>query len=206
MPHNKLFKYMLMVVLATIVSACATSPLTRSQGEAELLANQTPIISSRTSADERYDPTSELMYEVLTGELSGKLGDLEGSKEAYGRASELTDDPHVIERAMRIAIFAKDWPQALKVAYRWSDVLEGNIEAQQVLGILYLRKGDVDSSAKYFSNVMDAAAESPSQGYSIVAATLARVEDVDDSLELMRRLVAKNFTNPYGHCHMPTWP
>ena len=198
MLHNKLFKYMLMVVFATIVSACATSPSTRSQGEAEPLANQTPI-SRHAATDERYDPTSELMYEVLTGELFGKLGNLEESKHSYGRASELTDDPHVIERAMRIAIFAKDWPQALKIAHRWSDVLDGNIEAQQVLGVLYLRKGDVDSSAKYFSHVMEAAADSPSQGYSIVAATLARVEDVDNSLELMRRLVAKNFTNPYGH-------
>ena len=68
-----------------------------------------------------------------------------------------------------------------------------------MLGVLYLRQGDVDSAETYFSKVMDAAQDSPSQGYSIVASTLSRIEDVDISLELMDRLVAKNFTNPYGH-------
>ncbi len=197
MPQKNICKYMLIVVLATIISGCATAPSSSRQGSAEeALTDKTPINASN---DARYDDTSELMYEVLTGELSGKLGDLEGSKQSYSRASALSDDPKIIERAMRIAIFAKDWPLALKIAHRWSDVLNGNIEAQQVLGVLYLRQGDVDSSVKYFSNVMDAASESPSQGYSIIAATLARVENVEDSLELMDRLVVKNFSNPYGH-------
>ena len=197
MPQDNFCKYMLIVVLATIISGCATAPSSSRQGGAEeALTDQ---IAIKTTDDARYDDISELMYEVLTGELSGKLGDLEGSKQSYSRASELSDDPKVIERAMRIAIFAKDWPLALKIAHRWSDVLDGNIEAQQVLGVLYLRQGDVDSSVKYFSNVMDAASESPSQGYSIIAATLARVENVEDSLELMDRLVVRNFSNPYGH-------
>jgi tetratricopeptide (TPR) repeat protein len=198
MPQDNIRKYMLIVVLTTIISGCATGPSSTRQDEIEpAMSNHTLIKTDANNA--RYDDISELMYEVLTGELAGKLGDLEGSKQAYSRASELSDDPKVIERAMRIAIFAKDWPLALKIAHRWSDSLNGNIEAQQVLGILYLRQGDVDSSAKHFSAVMDAAADSPSQGYSIVAATLARVDDVETSIELMHRLVAKNFTNPYGH-------
>lgn len=198
MPQDNICKYMLIVVLATIISGCANVPSTSGQGGSEESIRDQAAINT-TANDARYDDISELMYEVLTGELSGKLGDLEGSKQAYSRASELSDNPQVIERAMRIAIFAKDWPLALKIAHRWSDALDGNIEAQQVLGVLYLRQGDVDSSAKYFSAVMDAAADSLSQGYSIVAATLARVEDVDVSLKLMDRLVAKNFANPYGH-------
>jgi tetratricopeptide (TPR) repeat protein len=198
MPQDNFSKYMQIAVLATIISGCATAPSSPGSGETEDSYSDQPAISSSTN-DARYDDISDVMYEVLTGELSDKLGDLEGSKQAYSRASELSDNPQVIERAMRIAIFAKDWPLALKIAHRWSDVLDGNIEAQQVLGVLYLRQGDVDSSAKYFSKVMDAAESSPSQGYSIVAATLARVEDVDTSIELMNRLVAKNFSNPYGH-------
>lgn len=198
MPQDNIHKYMLIVVLTTIISGCATGPSSTRQDEAEPAISNHTLIKTDAN-DARYDDISELMYEVLTGELAGKLGDLEGSKQAYSRASELSDDPKVIERAMRIAIFAKDWPLALKIAHRWSDSLDGNIEAQQVLGILYLRQGDVDSSAKHFSAVMDAAADSPSQGYSIVAATLARVDEVETSIELMDRLVAKNFTNPYGH-------
>lgn len=197
MPQLNFSKYMLILVLAAIVSACAISPSSQVQGDAEPVSSQTSINS--VIAEERYEPISELMYEVLTGELAGKLGDLESSKQAYSRASVLTDDQQVIERAMRIAIFAKDWPLALELAHRWSDVLDSDIKAQQVLGILYLRQGDIDSSMTYFGQVMDAAADSPSQGYSIIGSTLVRVENVDNSLKLMGRLVSKNFTNPYGH-------
>ena len=190
------YKNILIAVLALLVSACATSPSGTRQSEVEPV--QEPVQVNR-QADERYEPVSELMYEVMAGELLGKMGGLEESKEFYSRASKLSDDPEIIERAMRIAIFAKDWPLAIEIAHRWSEVLDGNIEAQQVLGILYLRQGDVDSSEIYFSNVMDAAADSPSSGYSIIASTLSRVEETDNSLELMERLVAKNFANPYGH-------
>ena len=197
MPENTIHKYILIVVFASLVTGCATSPSKTDQVDEQALVDQAVI--AEPVENERYDELSDIMYEVITGELSGKLGDLELSKQAYSRASELTDDPAIIERAMRIAIFAKDWPLALQIAHRWSDALNGNIEAQQVLGVLYLRQGDVDSATTYFSKVMDAASDSPSQGYSIVAATLSRVEDVEISLQLMERLVAKNFTNPYGH-------
>ncbi len=197
MPENNIHKYIQIVVLAVLLTACATSPSKKQPVDEDMHVEQAVIADP--DASERYDDFSALMYEVMTGELTGKLGDLEASKQSYSRASQLSDDPAIIERAMRIAIFAKDWPLALEIAHRWSDALNGNIEAQQVLGVLYLRQGDVDSAEIYFTKVMEAAEDSPSQGYSIVAATLSRIEDVDISLELMDRLVAKNFTNPYGH-------
>ena len=193
-------KYMpclLIMLLLVVLSACATSPSTPRQMEMETITDH--VFLRGASSDQRYDEISELMYVVLAGELSGKLGDLPASKIFYGRASELTDDAEVIERAMRIAIFAKDWPLALAIAHRWSKALNDSIQTQQVLGVLYLRQGDIDTSARYFDKVMAVAADSPSQGYGIVAATLAPIEDVESSLKLMRRLVAKNFTNPYGH-------
>lgn len=190
---------MLIVVLTTMIAACSSFPSKNDQSDLVEEQNTVPELKTEPLNEERYEELSSIMYEVMTGELSGKLGDLESSKEAYSRASDLTEDPVIIERAMRIAIFAKDWPLALKIAHKWSDALNGNIEAQQVLGVLYIRQGDVESAVTHFSRVMDAAKDSPSQGYSIVAATLSRVEDVETSLKLMDRLVAKNFTNPYGH-------
>lgn len=192
------FKPFPLFLIAALVSGCtATGPTKNPNEEGELVAPAE--VNSSITPDASVDSVSDLMFEVLSGELAGKLGDLDSSKEFYNRAAELTDDPEVIERAMRIAIFAKDWPLAIKSAHRWSDVLDGNLESQQVLGVLYLRTGNLDSAETHFSNVMAAAVDSPSQGFSIVVATLARVEDVDNSLALMERLVNKRFDNPYGH-------
>jgi tetratricopeptide (TPR) repeat protein len=180
------------------VASCASIvPPKNSDENGELVAPAE--VNSSISSDTATDSVSDLMFEVLSGELAGKLGDLDASKEFYSRAAELTDDPDVVERAMRIAIFAKDWPLAIKNAHRWSEVLNDNLESQQVLGVLYLRNGDIDAAETHFSNVMTAAADSPSQGFSIISSTLARIEDVDSSLALMDRLVTKRFDNPYGH-------
>lgn len=196
MPQLRFATFSLAGIVAILLSACATVPSPESEPEGvETVETETakpgPAVES--------DPFSELMFEVMAGEMAGKLGDMQAAKEFYSRAAEITDDPDVIERAMRIAIFAKDWPLALKAAHRWSEVQDDNLEAQQVLGILYLRQGDLDSAEKYFSKVMDAAADSPSKGYTIIASTLVRVDEVDKSLQLMERLVARNFDNPYGH-------
>ena len=198
MPYSRLFTYLFSVAVAIVLSACATTTSIDTDGQDVEEVNTAEKLDTRP-IEETSDPLSDLMYEVLAGELAGKLGDLETSKQFYSRAARLTDDPDVIERAMRIAIFAKDWPLALEVAHRWSDVQNNNLEAQQVLGVLYLRQGDLDSSAKYFAKVMEAAEDSPSKGYSIIASTLVRVDEVEKSLELMERLVAIHFDNPYGH-------
>ena len=197
LPKNFL-KFLQLLSLVALFSGCATTTVLDSEtdSETDLLAEE-PL--AETKIDPSVDAVSDLMFEVLAGEISGKLGDLTASKQFYSRAAELTDDPKVIERAMRIAIFAKDWPLALQAAHRWSAVQNDNLEAQQVLGVLYLRNGDLDSAELHFSKVMEAAADSPTHGFGIVAATLAKVEDVDMSLDLMERLVAKHFDNPYGH-------
>ena len=192
------FKPFSLFLMAALVAGCtATAPTKNPNEEGELVAPAE--VNSSITPDASVDSVSDLMFEVLSGELAGKLGDLDSSKEFYSRAAELTDDPEVIERAMRIAIFAKDWPLSIKSAHRWSEVLEDNVESQQVLGVLYLRTGDLDAAETHFTNVMNAASSSPSQGFNIVVSTLARIEDVDSSLSLMERLVNKRFDNPYGH-------
>ena len=197
MHYLRPFTYLLAIALAIVLSACATTTSIESDGQDIERVTTSEDIVTRPAVES--DPLSDLMYEVLAGELAGKLGDLETSKQFYSRAAQLTEDADVIERAMRIAIFAKDWPLALEAAHRWSEVQDNNLEAQQVLGVLYLRQGDLDSSAKHFAKVMEAAADSPSKGYSIIASTLVRVDEVEKSLALMERLVAIHFDNPYGH-------
>jgi tetratricopeptide (TPR) repeat protein len=194
--HNPHSKYLIAgVLLTTLVSGCTSFSTYKGEDE-QALTDQANI---KSQDETRYAQTSDLMFDVMAGEMSGKLGDLETSKKYYTHAAELTDDPDIIERAMRIAIFAKDWPQALKAAHRWADVQPGNIEAQQVLGILYLRAGDIDKAELHFGRVMDAASDSPGKGYSMVTSTLMRVDDEENALKVMDRLVARNFDNAYGH-------
>ena len=184
-------------LLVLSLASCATNPNAGYSYAAEPARKDESVIVA--ADDSAYQTTSELMYEIMVGELAGKLGDLEQSKRHYALALEQTDDPDIIERVMRVAIFAKDWSLALHAAKRWAQVQPERIEAQQVLGVLHLRTNNIDAAEASFLQVMNAASDSPRQGFSIVINTLSQVHDVQNSLTLMGRLVAHYYTNPYGH-------
>ncbi len=156
-------------------------------------------IQIREPHPEKYDAQSELMYEILVGELSGQFGDVGQALEHYVNAAQLTDDPAVAERATRIAMFAKDWASGLKAASRWSELVGDNLEISQILGVLELRSGNIEEAVPHFEKIMLAADDSPAKGYSIIGAVLAREPDSDSSLKLLEKLVHKHFENPYGH-------
>jgi tetratricopeptide (TPR) repeat protein len=156
-------------------------------------------IQIRKPQSEKYDAQSELMYEVLVGELSGQFGDVGQALEHYVNAAQLSDDPLVAERATRIAMFSKDWPAGITAASRWSELIGESLEISQILGVLELRSGNVDGAVPHFEKIMLAADDSPAKGYSIIGAVLTREPDSESSLKLLQILVNKNFENPYGH-------
>ena len=182
------------ILLAFGLASCSSLP--DSSGGLHSSDNSIQI---RKPQSEKYDAQSELMYEVLVGELSGQFGDVGQALEHYGNAAQLTDDPSVAERATRIAMFAKDWPAGIKAATRWSELVGENLEISQILGVLELRSGNIDGAVPHFEKIMLAADDSPAKGYSIIGAVLAREPDSESSLKLLEKLVNKHFENPYGH-------
>ena len=184
------------ILLAFGLASC--SSIQDGSGDGEVPSSDNSI-QIRKSQSEKYDAQSELMYEVLVGELSGQFGDVDRALEHYVNAAQLSDDPAVAERATRIAMFAKDWPAGIKAASRWSELVGENLEISQILGVLELRSGNVDGAVPHFEKIMLAADDSPAKGYSIIGAVLAREPDSESSLNLLEILVNKNFENPYGH-------
>ena len=194
---NHCYHALLASLFTILLASCASNP-NKSYSYAAEPARSDAI--KLAPADElAYQSTSQLMYQIMVGELAGKLGDLDTSKHHYALALQTTDDPDIIERAMRVAIFSKDWSLALHAAKRWAQVQPERIEAQQVLGILHLRTNNIDAAEANFLRVMNSASDSPRQGFSIVINTLSQVTDVKNSLALMDRLVAHYYTNAYGH-------
>lgn len=186
------------LILAAILLAFGLASCSSMQGGSGTQSADDSI-QIRKPQSEKYDAQSELMYEVLVGELSGQFGDVGQALEHYVNAAQLTDDPSVAERATRIAMFAKDWPAGIKAATRWSELTGENLEISQILGVLELRSGNIDGAVPHFEKIMLAADDSPAKGYSIIGAVLAREPDSESSLKLLEILVNKHFENPYGH-------
>ncbi len=186
--------YLIAILLAFGLVSCSSM-----QGGAGETLSSADSIQIREPHPEKYSAQSELMYEVLVGELSGQYGEVDLALEHYVNAAQLTDDPSVAERATRIAMFAKNWPAGIQAATRWSELVGENLEISQILGVLELRSGNIDAAVPHFEKIMLAADDSPAKGYSIIGAVLSREPDSESSLKLLEILVNKNFENPYGH-------
>ena len=185
-----------MLVSGLILSGC-TSLQTGDHGKAPADPMQTLEVSK--TPDSEYRVHSDLMYEILLGELSGQFIDVDHALEHYVRAAHLSDDPAVAERATRIAMVTKDWETGLDAAYRWSELAGDSLKISQILGVLELRSGNLDQAAVNFEKIMLFAQDSPAKGYSIIGAVLAREPDTAQAVLLLERLVEKFPENPYGH-------
>lgn len=186
-------------LLAVVSSLGGCVSLNMDSTGGERLAHPDEYLVIRDIQASKYNAQSDLLYEVLAGELAGQFENTEQALKHYIHAAELTDDPAVAARATRIAMFAKDWAAGLSAANRWSELAGENLEISQILGVLELRNGNVDGALPHFEKIMLIAQDSPAKGFSIISAVLVREPDSEASIQLLEKLVHKHFENSYGH-------
>ena len=200
MPHLTCLKHLphlpILLIVVSCIAGCAGGPGARGYSGDERLEQDLNI---RAQAEVLDDTRADVIYQLLVAELAGKRGQTELAREYFARAAELTDYVDVLERAMRIAIHAKDWPLALKTTHRWAQKQGFNSENRQVLGLLYIRTGDIDAAEEQFLALIQEAQATVNNVYSLIANTLRQVDEKERSLILMDRLVKQDFTNAKAH-------
>ncbi len=195
MQRTTLFDRMIRIVTAlaavVIMAGCA--------GIRSETANAAPqeIPPSRPSSEPTLDP--ELMYQLMAGELAGQFGDLPNSVAHYNEAARLSDDPRVAERAARIAVYAEDDENALYAANRWVELSPANLEARQMVGVLYVRHGEPEAAMPHFDYLIRHAPDSGNDGFMLIGATLAQEKETEAALEAMRMLVDRHPDEAMAH-------
>ncbi|MCG5508842.1 tetratricopeptide repeat protein [Ectothiorhodospira lacustris] len=134
---------------------------------------------------------SDLLYELLVGEIAGHQGELQVAVEHYLRAAQRTRNPEVAERATRIALFAGDPAAALPGAERWLALEPENLEARQILAALLVNEGRPDAAAPHLLTVLERVEAVEGDGYGLLVNMLARSQNGDAALEALA-LVAES--------------
>lgn len=96
-------------------------------------------------------PSDEAVYYILAAELAGQRGQFEVALDNYLKASTLTQDPKVLQRATQIALYLKKTDQALDVASRWLKSEPNNQEARRLTAMLLLKAGRTDEAFEHLS-------------------------------------------------------
>jgi len=196
------------VLVLLVVAGCAAlgptqapgseaAPAATTSSPALDLPGQTDQPALPEPAPRRGTPVEDSpIYKLLVAEMAGHRGQLDLSVSKYLEVARETRDPRVIDRAVRIAAFARDDKAALEAATLWVEVAPTNHEARRVLAGLYLRAGHVDEAVAQMRALFAALKTTPAQTYALLVEMLARERDQDLAFTAMERFVAGQEDDP----------
>ena len=197
------YRFGLVILLLGSVAACAvqeSKPAAQTSspgGRQEQAPEEKPETAAAVEDAVTQPLTKEMMYDILLAEIAGQRGELDVSVPHYLRAAEEAEDPRVAERAVQIAMYAKEFDVAKRAAQRWVALDSDNLEAHKLLTALALRTGDMNEVIAQMSYLLSIT-EQPQDGYRLATAILARNTDKLAALTAMEQLAANNPDSPYA--------
>lgn len=189
---------LLPIAMILSLGACAALPPPQTQpgpGAA------TPAVQSITGPGF----TEEVLYKLLLAEIAGQRGRLDIAVANYRDAALLTRDLKVIERAARVAVYARDNEAAEQIAKLWVELDPDNIDAHQVLAAVDIRAGDNDGALKHLEHILASGEGDLEHKLWMIASMLTREQDQAAALAVMERLLDKRHDNVemlYAYAHI----
>lgn len=136
-------KHFILIGLAALAATGCSQQQLQPQAEA-------PVRQSLSDLTESQDP----MYQVLAAEIALRQGDYVTAQSGYYAASQNSDDPQLVESAAQIAVYNRDWTNALISAKRWVSLAPNSLKAYRMLVAASLREKDQPALQSALRNVV----------------------------------------------------
>jgi tetratricopeptide (TPR) repeat protein len=187
--------------LAIACASCATAPGPARTGDA---ARETGPSRAPTEADivaiEPVRPkiplTEDLLYQILVAEFAVQRGVPDVAVENYVDLAERTRDPKVVERATRVAVYARDGEAARRAAALWVELDPLNPDPHQVLAVMALRHNEPEKALEHLRNILEHAHGEIDQKLLLIANLLGREQNRELVLQMMEQLMADHAKTP----------
>ncbi len=214
---DRLIRLPLIFSFLFAVSACTTMPATEpgSSSQAMLEPEDTtdkvePEIPTEVQPKQvperpRIELTEDILFKVLVAEIAGQRGEIDIAVENYMELARATRDPAVIERATRIAVYARNDQAAFEAAKLWIEIDSQNTDAHQVLTVMTLRQGDIDAALNHLEIILGQSEGKMDQKLWMIANFLGREEDQVAVMQLMERLMENHMDDAdamYAYAHV----
>lgn len=203
-----IFRVSIVVLPLLLLSACATPPAQNDTPDhAAVTKPAAPKVAPapREKAPPQTEMSGELLYYLLSAEIAGQRGRLDIAVPFYLKAAQLSRDPDIVERATRIAVYARDEQSALTAAEMWVELQPENLEAHQVTAALLMRKGKVNEALPHLEKVLSVDQHNGHNSYMLITSLLSKEKDKQAALDAMEQLVAKRRDDPealYAYAHL----
>ncbi len=167
----------LSLVTASLLGACSTrssaqltpgldAPVLAQAQEGQSLSGG----DGQTSVAERWRreqlsiaQEADLVYKILAAEIAGRRGRVDIAASNYFDAATQTNDVRVVERAVKLALYSRDWDRADKAATMWVNLAPESVEAWQHRAQVSLQQKDVSTTSSALEKVINLSVRSPAE-------------------------------------------
>ena len=199
--------------LISLISGCATTPNSKTLTNKEATTQSEQSISetnkekNKKSIVERpkIKLTEDILFKILIAEIAGHRGKIDTATNYYLDLARKTLDPAIIERATRIAVYARDDVASYEAASLWVDVDPKNPDPHQILTVMYLRQSNLNEALRHLEIILDASEGEFDQKLWMVANFLGGEEDKSMVIKLMESLMDKHMNDVdalYAYAHV----
>ena len=138
----------------------------------------------------------DLLYQLLAAEFAGNVGDFDTSVDFYRQAAEKTGDSRIAARATYIALYDKQYQQALDLLKRWHELEPEAEEINQLYAVSYIHLHQTAKALPYVQNVLAQHSGSNKKKAMVVKQLLNDEIEAQDSLDLLEALNNVQAGNP----------
>lgn len=179
------FRFVLVALLCPLISCAANPP----EPVAEPVEPADPVtVESPASATDVAGMDEEVMYKVMSAEMRGNEGDMEGAVGDYLAAAMESDDPQVAMRATRVAFAAQAWQQATMAADRWALLDPQNLSAHEAAAMSMLATADYAAAESHLRSILQLAPDKEA-AWGLVASLLGRSASPEKAARLLDDLL-----------------
>ena len=196
-------------VVALLAASCAQTNLSSvTPVEPEAVPENTGARARITDIEPvrpRLELSEYLLYKLLVAEIAGHRGMLDTSVEYYLDLARHTRDHRIVERAARVAVYARADEAALAAAQIWVELDPRNPDPHQVLAIMKLRAGELEQAVEHLQDIFAYSDGATDEKLWMIANMLGSEKDKDAVLDVMEKLVASQDSSPgalYAFAHV----
>jgi len=149
--------------------------------------------------------TEDILYKLLVAEIAGQRGQLDISVENYLDLAKSTRDHEIASRATRIAVYARKDEAAFEAAKIWVELDPENTDAHQVLAVMAVRDGDLETALMHFDFILKNSEDAIDQKLWVIANMLGKEQDQEAVKKVLEKLMQNHQDNPeslYAYAHV----
>ena len=142
---------------------------------------------------------SDTLFNLLAAEFAGNAGDVDASLSYYREASKSIEDSRIAARSAYIAIYGKNYEEALKALDRWSVLEPEAEELTKLYAVTYLHLHQPEKSVPYIEKLLLDIHDSSSDQAIAVKQLLAKESNTQDAYIVLKILNEQAVDGRQGH-------